>query len=139
MQVKAEREKKELADKKAQDAAEAAKRAAFAKEFPYYAVISCGMPDHINIMICFSGTRGVGTELKVNNGGNSQMYKPYNIGAAGSEEDDGLHIDLRQKFEIFAQNADETMILTVKIFDRKTDKVIFTNQAAKFGVVRVRN
>jgi hypothetical protein len=67
------------------------------------------------------------------------MYKPYNIGAAGSEEDDGLHIDLRQKFEIFAQNADETMILTVKIFDRKTDKVIFTNQAAKFGVVRVRN
>lgn len=139
LQVKEARDKKAAADRKAEEEADKAKRLAYAKENPYYAVISCGMPNHINIMACFSGSRGVDTELKVKNGNDSQMYKVYNLRQAGREERDGLHIDLKQNFSIAAQNSSDSLILTVKIYDRATGKVVFNDQAAKYGMVRVGN
>jgi len=138
-QVRDARDRKAAVERRAQEDAEKAQRAAFAREYPYYAVISCGMPAHINIMACFSGSHGVDTELKVKNGNDSQMYKVYNLHQAGKEQRDGLHIDLRDRFSVAAQNSSDSLILTVKIYDRVTNKVVYNDQAAKFGMVRVAN
>ncbi|MFG6468042.1 hypothetical protein [Roseateles sp. BYS87W] len=139
VQVRDARDRKAAADRRAAEEAEKAQRAAHAKEYPFYAVISCGMPNHINILACFSRSNGVDTELKVKNGNDSQMYKVYNLRNAGKEERDGLHIDLRERFSIAAQNSSDSLILTVKIYDRMTGKVVYNDQAAKFGMVRVGN
>lgn len=138
-QVRDARDRKAAADRRAQEDAEKAQRAAHAKEYPYYAVLSCGMPAHINILACFARSNGVDTELKVKNGSESQMYKAYNMHQAGKEQRDGLHIDLKERFSIAAQNSSDSLILTVKIYDRLTNKVVYNDQAAKFGMVRVGN
>lgn len=138
LQVRDARERKALAEREAQDAAEKTRRIEFAKQYPYYAVISCGTPGHLNIMPCFRSRYGAQTELKVTNGGESQLYKIYNLRQAGREGPDGLHVDLKSNFMITAQNASEMMILSVSIFDRRDGKKLFGDQAAQFGVVTVR-
>ena len=135
-QVKTIRDQKALAEQRAAEQAEQIRRAAFAKDYPYYAVLSCGMPNHINIYACFSGSHGVDTELTIVNAGASQMYKVYNIAQSGKEQRDGLHIDLKAHFSINAQNSSDTLILTLKIFDRASNRMIFNQQAAQFDVVR---
>jgi hypothetical protein len=138
--VKVEREKKELAEKQAQDAkADSERRArqeARAKEFPYKAVLTCGMPDHINILACFAKSGyGVDTELTLINGNSTNLYKAYNLSSVGVEERDGFHIDLRAGSLIRAQNAHKTLILGLKVYDRRTGKLLLGNQVAQYGVV----
>lgn len=124
----------------AQAAAEQRRREAYAKDFPYIAVLTCGMPGHINIMACFAGgSRGVDTELKLRNGSNSAMYKVYNLQQAGQERRDGFYIDLRRNFDLRAQNADDTLILSLKIIDRVSGRVVHEDQASRFEVVSARN
>lgn len=121
-------------------AAERRRREEYAKEYPYIAVLSCGMPGHINIMACFAGgSRGVDTELKLRNGSSSAMYKVYNLQQAGQERRDGFHIDLRRNFDLRAQNADDTLILSLKIIDRVSGRVVHEDQASRFEVVSARN
>jgi hypothetical protein len=121
-------------------AAERRRREDQAKEFPFIAVLSCGMPGHINIMACFAGgSRGVDTELKLRNGSNSAMYKVYNLQQAGQERRDGFYIDLRRNFDLRAQNADDTLILSLKIIDRVSGRVVHEDQASRFEVVSARN
>lgn len=111
-----------------------------AREFPFIAVLTCGMPDHINILACFAGrSRGVDTELKLRNGTNMGIYKAYNFDQAGREQQDGFHIDLRRNFDLRAQNADRTLILGLKIIDRATGNVLYEDKAAQYGVVSMRN
>jgi hypothetical protein len=130
----------------AREAAEASaanerrRREEYAKDFPFIAVLSCGMPGHINIMACFAGgSRGVDTELKLRNGSSSAMYKVYNLQQAGQERRDGFHIDLRRNFDLRAQNADDTLILSLKIIDRVSGRVVHEDQASRFEVVSARN
>ena len=121
-------------------AAERRRREEYAREYPFIAVLTCGMPGHINIMACFAGgSRGVDTELKLRNGDNSGMYKVYNLQQAGQERRDGFHIDLRRNFDLRAQNAHDTLILGLKIIDRVTGNVLHQDQAARFDVVSARN
>jgi hypothetical protein len=124
----------------AEAAAEQRRREAYAKDFPYIAVLTCGMPGHINIMACFAGgSRGVDTELKLRNGSSSAMYKVYNLQQAGQERRDGFYIDLRRTFDLRAQNADDTLILSLKIIDRVSGRVVHEDQASRFEVVSARN
>jgi hypothetical protein len=110
------------------------------KEFPYKAILSCGLPDHINIVACFHGESGVGSELVVANGSNRQnMYKSYNLSDAGRETEDGLVIELRENFMIRAQNSHGRLILGLKVIDSENGKVFFQKQAAKFDVIQVKN
>ena len=121
-------------------AAERRRREDQAREFPYIAVLTCGMPGHINIMACFAGgSRGVDTELKLRNGSSSAMYKVYNLQQAGQERRDGFYIDLRRNFDLRAQNADDTLILSLKIIDRVSGRVVHEDQASRFEVVSARN
>ena len=68
------------------------------------------------------------------------MYKAYNFNQSGGrEESDGYHINLRSNFSLVAQNASDILILSVKVTDRRSGKVVFQDQAARFGVISVRN
>lgn len=124
----------------AEAAEEQRRREAYAKEYPFIAVLTCGMPNHINILACFSGGRGrVDTELKLRNGTSSAMYKIYNMRQAGQERRDGFYIDLRRSYDLQAQNADDTLILGLKIIDRVSGRVLHQDQAARFDLVTARN
>jgi len=120
---------------------EAERQAAFAREYPYTAVLTCGMGggDHINIVACFTGgSYGVDTELEITNGQNYQMYKPYNLRQAGSEYYSGFEIDLRDSFTIIAQNSSEYLLLSLEIIDNSTGMKLYQDSASQFGVVSYR-
>ena len=120
---------------------EAERKAAFAREYPYTAVLTCGMGggDHINIVACFTGgSYGVDTELEITNGQNYQMYKPYNLRQAGSEYSSGFEIDLRDSFTIIAQNSSEYLLLSLEIIDNSTGMKLYQDSASQFGVVSYR-
>jgi hypothetical protein len=63
------------------------------------------------------------------------MYKAYNLLSTGSEQRDGFHIDLRAGSTLQAQNSHKTLILGLKVYDRRTGKLIIGNQVAQFGIV----
>jgi hypothetical protein len=118
------------------------RREEFAKEYPYTATLTCGMSgsDHINIVACFvGGTYGVDTELEVRNGDAYQLYKPYNLNQAGTEYYSGLEINLRENFEIKAQNSSENLILSLEIIENFTGNSVFIKSVGEFGVIRISN
>ena len=96
---------------------------------------------HINILACFAGqgSSRVDTELKLTNGEQSAMYKAYTLSRAGDERRDGFYIDLREHFSIMAQNSHDTLILSLKVVDRVSGKVLYQNQAARFDVLSIAN
>ena len=138
LKVKEKREIKEATERKSQEEANRARQLAFLKEYPFYAVVSCGMPDHINILACFN-SGSTPTDLKLTNGNDVNLYQAYNLSGAGVEKRDGFYINLKSHFKITAQNASDTLILTVKIYSRETNKVLFTDKASMFGVIRASN
>jgi len=108
--------------------------------YPYEAILSCGMREHINIIPCFAGgSLGFDTELTIGDGSIEKMYKAYNIGEAGEERVDGLHIQLPSTFTLQAQNSHQTLTLQLQILEKRTGKIVFQKQAAQFGVVSVSN
>ena len=118
------------------------RKEAFAKEFPYEAVISCGFQgQHMTLVACFAGGQyGVGTELEIRNGGKYGLYKAHELYSLGQERSgEGLILPLKSNFEIKAQNSNETLTLSVLVRETASGKVLFTKSAARFGVVRVSN
>ena len=140
LQVRQARE--EMLAKNEREEAAARQRAAeeMAREFPYIAVLTCGMPRHINILACFAGESSAGsTELELLNGDGQKVYKTFNLHSIGKERPDGLYIDLRKGFALRAQNANTTLILGLKILDRASGKVLHESQAGHFRVVQARH
>ena len=113
----------------------------FAKEYPYTAILSCGMGDsHINIAACFVEEKySVPTELKINNGGNNRLYKPWNLREAGRETNRGLEIDLKRSFSINAQNSSSNLTLGITIIENSSGEVTYSDSVGKFGVINVGN
>jgi murein DD-endopeptidase MepM/ murein hydrolase activator NlpD len=117
---------------------ERAERARIASTFPYYALVTCGFRgQHTNVLACFAGR--VGTELELRNGQRYGLYKVHEISGLGQETREGLRIDLQRKFELRAQNSDDTLILGVKIIDRSTNETMFEKQVGRFGVISVKD
>ena len=130
------------AEQRAREQAASVQAAEKAKAFPYIAIFTCGMGNgHINILACFAsqGSSRVDTELKLTNGDESEMFKAYTLRLAGKEQRDGFYIDLREHFSILAQNSHDSLILGLKVVDRVSGKVLYQNQAARFGVLRIAN
>ena len=114
----------------------------FARDYPFTAIISCAMSgqSHLNIIPCFAKSKyGAETELEVRNGETYALYKFYNLSEAGRETYDGLEIPLKRSFNIQAQNANETLLLTVQIIDNGTGDVIYTDAASQYGVINISN
>lgn len=100
----------------------------------YTAVISCGMNgNNYTVMACFADT-----ELKITKDNISKVYKVYQMNNIGKMRNDGLHIDLPDSFEIIAQNSHGTLVLGVTITNSSGD-VVFSDEAGKWGSIRVKN
>ncbi len=114
----------------------------FNTEFPFYAVISCGIgTGHINIMSCFSGSRGA---LEIKNGDEYGLYKIMQISNKmipnSENQKNGLVINLRKGFELEARSdGSNSMILGVKVFDRNSNKILFEKQVGNWDVIKVGN
>jgi len=120
----------------------AVENARVAKEFPFYAVISCGIgTGHMTITACFSGDYG---SLEVKNGGDYGLYKIVQIINRmipnSNETSNGLVINLRDNFEITARNGEgKNLILGLKIIKRSSNATVFQKQVDNFGTIRVKN
>jgi hypothetical protein len=109
------------------------------RKFPFEAILTCGVPRHLNIHACFSGNRySPDTELVISSDNSQAMYKPFNLRSAGTQKSDGMYIYLTNKYYIRAQNSNNSLILGLKIINRKTNRVIFEDQAAQFDVIESR-
>jgi hypothetical protein len=122
--------------------AEMALKERMIREFPFYALITCGVgAAHIHITACIGSDYG---SLEVRNGNDYGMYKIFqvmNLQVPNAKETrEGYIIDLRRNFEIVARNGEEkNVIMGVKIIDRTSEKVVFQKQTDRFGTIRVRN
>lgn len=138
----AARQKKAEEDKRKRELEEREKkeRMEFAQNFPFYAVITCGFQgQHMNIIPCFAGN--VGTELELKNGSEYNLYQVQDLmtGRVGRETREGFIINLRRSFSLKAQNADENLILGVKIINRASNENVFEKKVSRFGLIRVSN
>lgn len=112
-------------------------QAALERDFPYVAVLTCGMPGmrHLNIYPCFSSGPSL-TLLNVRNGREITNYNAINLSDAGEIRADGLHIDLRNSFGVAAQNGDDTLLLGLKIIERSSGRVVHESYATRFRTVK---
>jgi hypothetical protein len=139
LSVKQTRERAAAADAERRTAEERRQKAAHAKEFPFTATLTCGMgQQHINIMACFSGS-SINTQLELRNGEAYRMFQGWEAAQAGRESHEGLVIPLRRDFSIKGQNVADTLLLTIRIKDTVSDKILYEKSAARFGVVFARN
>jgi len=130
--VKRDRERKELV-------ATLQRRAEYAAEYPFTAILSCSLnSNNFPIEACFSDEIS-NTELELTNGDHYRMYQYFELSQAGRRSDDSLTIPLRRNFVIKAQNADENFLLTLRITDNTTQKVVFEKSVPRFGVIRFPN
>ena len=143
--VRNERARLEAIQEKKREEEERARRAEEAKRYPFYAVLSCGFGgSNMSLIACFSGggRYGVDTEITFTQGNVKKVYKVYEIAnnALGREQRDGLRIDLPSRFFLSAQNASDQLTLTLKVYDRATDRLIMQEEAgSRFGLVSARN
>lgn len=109
-----------------------------AREFPFYAIISCGIGmGHMTINACFSGNFG---SLEVRNGSDYGLYKIVQIVNRmipnSREEREGLVINLKNSHEITALNGEgKNLILGLKIIQRSSGSVVFQKQVDNFGII----
>lgn len=140
-----QRDARLAAERKAEQqrlAEEKKRREDFAKEYPYEAVLACEFQGRSigNLAVCFLGGRGSsGTELSLRNGNSVRVYKGYELQSLGREQQDGLRIPLRERFEIKAQNDSKDYVLTLAIKKTATGEVIARQAAGMWKVVNIKN
>ena len=122
-------------EREAQAAKKEKQKIAYAKKYPYYAVLSCeANGSHANIAACFSGGQyGADTDFTLN----GKIYKAYNINQAGDENSEGLAFDLTNDFNVVAQNAHNFLILKLVITNRLTNKIVYQKEVGQYGVIRI--
>ena len=67
------------------------------------------------------------------------MYKLYNLTNIGRENSYGLVFDLKDKFNIVAQNSNDFLVLKLVIRNRLTNKITFQDSVGYLGAIKVRN
>ena len=122
-------------EREAQAAKKEKQKIAYAKKYPYYAVLSCeANGSHANIAACFSGGQyGADTDFTLN----GKIYKAYNINQVGRENSEGLAFDLTNDFSVVAQNANDFLILKLVITNRLTNKIVYQKEVGQYGVIRI--
>jgi hypothetical protein len=65
-----------------------------------------------------------------------RMYQSFEVQQAGREiRGEGLKISVKAPFSIRVQNADKTLILTLKVRDKRTQQLLYTKSAAQYEVI----
>jgi len=116
-------------------AREAAEAARLAKEYPYFAVLTCttnGMA--VNFISCLYGDH-VGTEVELRNGDDYKLWQGAEFSNAHEDFKGGKLVNLRQHFQISAQNAGKDLILGMKVIERASGRVIYEKQVSRFGAM----
>ncbi|UDJ84277.1 lysozyme inhibitor LprI family protein [Kosakonia oryzae] len=104
----------------------------------YTAIVTCGpvtAPGYVDN--CFNDS-----DLKITKDNITTLYNMSSgnfPSAAGEAFSDGLHIKLPESFSVYAQNSMDNDVLMVKIVKNDSGKVVFQDQASKYGVISVRN
>jgi len=137
----AEEEVKRKKTEETRKRAEAEEKLKIERDFPYYAVIFCGIQNqHFGLVHCFAGDfNGRDTQLELTNGKDYNLYQHYDMmtGKLWKPTTDGNIINLRQSFELRAQNASKDVLLGVKIINRRTDAVVFEKKVGYRGVISI--
>ncbi len=106
-----------------------------AKEFPYYAEVSCGvMGTVVDVRACFTDTT-----LTVSMNNITREKKGWELGDLGTMRGDVLVIDLTEDFFIKAQNSHKTLGITIDVKDRLTQRTVASDQAGdlyKLAIIR---
>ena len=116
----------------------------YEEQYPYKVILKCGLDGkrHLgSIIICFAGGKyGADTELKIFNGEIENLYKAYNmLNNAGYETSQGFIIEnLSKDFYIVAQNASENLILTMEVYKKPDDKIIYSRSEGLYGTLLFR-
>lgn len=117
-----------------------AERQRIAKEYPYYAIISCKIQGmHTGIYNCLANQYGGATVIKLKNGEKEDIFQLYDIGRLGIETGDGFMVRLRKSFTLQTQNASEYLIMGVEIFDAVHERLLFERKSLKYERISVKN
>jgi hypothetical protein len=121
--------------------AERRRQAQFAKDFPYYAEITCNNGGYGNFQIHACFTNGQRVLFELHNGAEYKFYTLPDIMelAANSVGDNESIINLRGNFQIRMQNTGGQWILGLRIINRETRAVAFEKKVSGFGVISVKN
>ena len=132
--LQARREREQL-DKSRREA-----RAAYEKQYPYEAVISCGIEQrHQALVPCFMSD-GLNSHIEITNGPAYALYQPWELHKLGNETaGEGLVIALSNSFKLNMQNVDERLVLRLVIRETAGGSVVYEKAAARFGVIRYSN
>jgi hypothetical protein len=103
-------------------------------QYPYTATFSCGVNGRsLSVLACFNET-----DLKITTAEGGRLYKVYDLQRAGVIDQQGLHLQLPEHFELQAQNSQRTLVLTVSIKD-SAGKEVYTDQQGHYGIIRGQN
>ena len=120
-------------------AAAAQRSAEYATEFPFTAYLNCGFNGaQLVVMACMQG-RGVNSDLELRNGSEYRFLKGYQLRDAYRETQQGLTIPLRRNFSLKTQNVDESLVMTLRIVETATGRVIYERSASQYGVLQASN
>ena len=104
----------------------------------FTAVLSCEFSgSHTNIYVCFMGDY-TETELELKNYGNLNIYKAYDLQSLGYETYEGFEFSLSDSFYLVAQNASDTMVLRLRIYDMDYN-LVYEDVAGHWDVISVQN
>ena len=135
IQEKKEMAERELEAKKVEEQARQ-ERINFAKQFPYYAVISCSYEGQFLTRDSCS-SRMFKANLELRNGTSQRIIGPISV--FGRSTSDGLVINLKSDFELKINNSNQSYFLTVKIFNTLSNQVIYLKTVGLLGIVSVKN
>lgn len=130
--------KREQQERQKSDVAEAAR---IAREFPFFAEVTCNNGGYGNFQIhaCFTGSQNIQFEL--HNGSDYQFYTLpdiFNLSARSGRNSEAI-INLKNKFQIKMQNAGGDWILGLRIIKRQSGEVVFQKKVSGYGVISVKN
>ena len=128
----------EVAAAKRAAALEEKKRVELAKTHPYEAIITCEFGQIIDIRRCFWDKLG-GTNLVINSGRDRYQIDSTDIFRYGFHKEDGMHVPLKEKFSVRAQNAGKNFKLRIVVKEMATGKELYNETAETWKVLSVAN
>jgi hypothetical protein len=111
-----------------------AKEAEYARNNPYYAVVTCSFQGELYYMAaCLTETTITLTSDNITTEKNH-----YNFADLGYLDGNALYIDLGYDYGLKAQNSSEALGISIRIYDRLTDRLLKSDEAfSKWGVASV--
>jgi hypothetical protein len=80
----------------------------------------------------------VETEIELRNYGSVNIYKAYQLQSLGYDTYEGFEFTLSDSFHLIAQNASDSMILRLRIYDSGYN-LVYEDVASQYGVINVQN